>query len=401
MKKRLLGLGLLIALAALVSVPLLSASTSAQETAETAEDPVIVRLGDQEETLSDFERRFEIALLGVAAQQGAELNDDLRAQLEVYRPQFLDQRATELALLQEARTRELSVDEAALEEEIEGLRASAQEGESFEDTLTRNGFTDEAYLRDYLSEQLLVQQLVEQLREEVSVSEEDITAAYEARSEEFQQDEQVCARHILLETEEDAQGVLEELGGGADFAELAAERSTGPSGPDGGDLGCFPQGQMVPEFGEAAFAAETDTPVGPVQTEFGYHVILVYDKQEAGVRSLEDVTPELQGQLEQEQFLSQIDGIREASGVEVFDDLLPAPELPEGAAPEDETGADDATTDDATTDDATTDDAATEDDTEEATDESADETSEETTEEGADESTDESAPEDETEDEGE
>ena len=86
------------------------------------------------------------------------------------------------------------------------------------------------------------------------------SARYEElkQSDEFVYDE-IHARHILLASEEDAQAVIEELAGGADFAELATERSTGPSGPNGGDLGYFRESQMVPEFAAAAFAMEVGT----------------------------------------------------------------------------------------------------------------------------------------------
>jgi len=84
-----------------------------------------------------------------------------------------------------------------------------------------------------------------------------------------------CVRHILLETETDAGDVLTELEGGADFATLAAERSTGPTGPNGGDLGCAPVANYVAEFADAVTAAELGAFVGPVETQFGFHVILV------------------------------------------------------------------------------------------------------------------------------
>lgn len=304
-----------------------------EETARTdagaaEENPVVIRLGEQEVRLDEFDERFEIAMLGVAAQQGVELNDELRAQLGVYKPQFLDQRATELALLEEAKARELSVSDEDLEAQVEEIRSGATEEQSFEDIYTAAGFESEEDLRAYLSEQLLVEQLVGQLQEEATVSEEDVSSAYEARAEEFAQGEQVCARHILLESEEDANAALEELEGGADFAQLAQERSTGPSGPDGGDLGCFTQDRMVAPFGKAAFAAEIDTPVGPVQTEFGYHVILVYDRQEAGQIPLEQVAPQLEQELSQEAFLASIDAVRESSGIEAFPDVLEPAQLP-------------------------------------------------------------------------
>ena len=84
-----------------------------------------------------------------------------------------------------------------------------------------------------------------------------------------------CVRHILLESEEEANEVLVELDGGADFATLAQERSVGPTGPNGGDLGCAPAANYVEPFAEAVLAAETGQYVGPVQTQFGWHVILV------------------------------------------------------------------------------------------------------------------------------
>ncbi|MGI9616438.1 MAG: peptidylprolyl isomerase [Acidimicrobiales bacterium] len=84
-----------------------------------------------------------------------------------------------------------------------------------------------------------------------------------------------CVRHILLEDQAAAEEVLSELDGGADFATLAMERSTGPSAPAGGDLGCAPATNYVPEFGDAVLAAEVGVYVGPVETQFGFHVILV------------------------------------------------------------------------------------------------------------------------------
>lgn len=354
--RKVVGLALLLVLAAaiyFVSVQATGADTQETETtqeieaaqpsesaettedvAEVSEDAVVIRLGEYEERLGDFNERFEIAMLGVAAQQGAELDEALRAQLSSFRPQFLEQRATELALLEEARTRDLSVSEEDLETQLEQIRSGASEEESFEDIYSTAGFESETQLRSFLTEQLLVEQLITELQDEVEVTDEDIAAAYEARAAEFATGEQVCARHILLETEEDAQAVLGELENGADFAELAQERSTGPSGPDGGDLGCFERERMVAPFAEAAFDADLDTPVGPVETQFGQHVILVYDRQEAGAVPLEEVSGQLEGQLSQEAFIASIDELRAASGIEVFPEMIATSEAEVTSDPE-------------------------------------------------------------------
>jgi peptidyl-prolyl cis-trans isomerase C len=88
------------------------------------------------------------------------------------------------------------------------------------------------------------------------------------------------ARHILVPTEADANELLESLRGGADFAELARENSGCPSGEDGGQLGSFQPGMMVKEFDEVVFSAAVGVAVGPVQTQFGYHVIEVTSRDD-------------------------------------------------------------------------------------------------------------------------
>ncbi|KPK60538.1 MAG: peptidylprolyl isomerase [Gammaproteobacteria bacterium SG8_31] len=83
------------------------------------------------------------------------------------------------------------------------------------------------------------------------------------------------ARHILVETETECQDLIDQIQGGADFAQLAATHSKCPSGRRGGELGTFGRGQMVPEFDKVVFEGEIGTPLGPVKTQFGYHVVEV------------------------------------------------------------------------------------------------------------------------------
>ena len=88
------------------------------------------------------------------------------------------------------------------------------------------------------------------------------------------------ARHILVPIEADAKELLKKLEGGADFAELARENSGCPSGAEGGALGTFQPGMMVKEFDEVVFSAEVGVPVGPVETQFGFHVIEVTNRDD-------------------------------------------------------------------------------------------------------------------------
>jgi len=97
------------------------------------------------------------------------------------------------------------------------------------------------------------------------------------------------ASHILVETEDEAQAIVEMLEGGADFAETAKEKSTGPSGPNGGQLGWFGLGAMVPEFEKAVAELEDGAISGPVQTQFGWHVLKRNDSRDKPKPALEDV----------------------------------------------------------------------------------------------------------------
>lgn len=141
-----------------------------------------------------------------------------------------------------------------------------------------------------LRKNVLVRSLVEQMSEDAEqASNKSLQEYYEANQSDFSLPEQIRASHILLKTEDDAAQVVKALKNGADFAELAKSKSTGPSGPSGGDLGMFGRGQMVPAFEQAAFALEEGEVSSPVKTQFGYHVIKLTDRQAGAAQSFEDV----------------------------------------------------------------------------------------------------------------
>ena len=89
-----------------------------------------------------------------------------------------------------------------------------------------------------------------------------------------------AARHILVSTEEECQALKDQIEGGADFADLAKKHSSCPSGKEGGDLGEFGPGQLVPEFDSVVFSAEHGVVQGPVKTQFGYHLLEVTSRTE-------------------------------------------------------------------------------------------------------------------------
>ena len=149
--------------------------------------------------------------------------------------------------------------------------------------------------------------------ENVVVSDSEAKEFYEKNSDKFVQEETLQARHILVDSEEDAQKIidtLKSLQGKAlqeKFIALAKEKSTGPSAPNGGDLGTFKKGQMVPSFSEAVWALEEgQITTKPVKTRFGYHVIYLEKKNPESKVAYNDVKPQIIATLKQKQFTSKI-----------------------------------------------------------------------------------------------
>lgn len=148
-----------------------------------------------------------------------------------------------------------------------------------------------------------------------AVTDEAIADLYEETVGSAEAEPEFNASHILVETEEEALAIVEDLNGGADFAELAREKSTGPSGPEGGLLGWFGAGAMVPEFEEAVVALEDGAVSAPVQTQFGWHVIKRNESRDKPKPTLEEMTLQLRGQLEQLAVQAAVDAAMESAEV--------------------------------------------------------------------------------------
>tara|TARA_B100000780_G_scaffold23409_1_gene14944 strand:+ start:55 stop:897 length:843 start_codon:yes stop_codon:yes gene_type:complete len=131
-----------------------------------------------------------------------------------------------------------------------------------------------------------------------AVTERALKAAYSAKFPLGSGEQEYKASHILVETEQKARELLTMLDGGADFSGLATEHSTGPSGPSGGDLGWFSKGQMVAPFENAVMGMEAGTYTGPVQTQFGYHLIFLNNRRETSPPTFEDVRSELKVEIQ-------------------------------------------------------------------------------------------------------
>jgi peptidyl-prolyl cis-trans isomerase C len=164
-----------------------------------------------------------------------------------------------------------------------------------------------------------------------ATTDEAMKKVYEDASKQITGEQEVHARHILVETEDEAKAVAEELKKGADFAELAKKKSKDPGASDGGDLGFFTKDQMVPEFSTVAFALEPGKISDPVKSQFGWHIIKVEEKRNRKAPEFEQVKAQIETYVTRKAQAEYVAKLRETAKVERMDKVGEAATKPEAA----------------------------------------------------------------------
>lgn len=144
---------------------------------------------------------------------------------------------------------------------------------------------------------IMTQLAVNDILSKVKVSDAEIAEYYDSKKDTFMEEPQVKASHILVDSEDKAKEVIKEIKDGLEFKEAAKKYSSCPSKEQGGSLGAFGRGMMVPEFEEAAFDLELGKISEPVKTQFGYHIIIVEEKLPRRQKSLEEVKAQIMNAL--------------------------------------------------------------------------------------------------------
>jgi len=213
-------------------------------------ETILASFGEQTITLGEFNQIWE------------EVPEDYKLQLD--KSLVLDQMISEKLLIQEAKNMDLEEDNDVLEQIKK------------------------------MTEQILVQVLIErEILDKIKVNDEEVLEYYEQNKDSFTEKEQVYLYNILLETEEEAQDVMEQLKAGGDFSEIAKEKSTGPSAAQGGDLGYLSKGTIIPEIEEVVFALELEELSEVIKTDFGFHILKITDKKLETVKTLEEVEEDI------------------------------------------------------------------------------------------------------------
>jgi peptidyl-prolyl cis-trans isomerase C len=158
-----------------------------------------------------------------------------------------------------------------------------------------------------------------------ATTDEAMKKVYAEAAKQIEGEQEVHARHILVETEDEAKAIEAELKKGADFAELAKKKSKDPGAADGGDLGFFTKDQMVPEFSTVAFALEPGKISDPVKSQFGWHVIKVEEKRNRKAPDFEQVKAQIETYVTRKAQAEYVAKLREAAKVERMDQAANTP----------------------------------------------------------------------------
>ncbi|MDY7226030.1 peptidylprolyl isomerase [Hyalangium rubrum] len=283
--------------------------------------------------LSEVQQRAAPELARVANERDAKRRADQRAQIL---KQALDVLIADKLIEAEIRELGLSVTSAEVEEAMKDVQKQngVTDATQFAELLSREGYTLKSY-REFLGKQIARGRLMQmKVSSKIKVSEEDLKAAYAQYSKVEGDEYEVHARHILVtvdpkatpEQVEEGRKKAEAIAAearrpGMDFSSLAKARSEGPSAADGGDLGFFKRGVMVPAFEKAAFALKTGEVSEPIRTNFGWHVLKVEERRAVGVTPYEEMRGKLEAELRQqktEKFVDQyVQELRKKAVIEV------------------------------------------------------------------------------------
>jgi peptidyl-prolyl cis-trans isomerase C len=187
--------------------------------------------------------------------------------------------------------------------------AEAKKIEDRDDFKARLAFTRNRLLMDNLLS----------VEGKAATTDEAMKKVYEDASKQISGEQEVHARHILVETEDEAKAIEDELKKGADFAELAKKKSKDPGASDGGDLGFFTKDQMVPEFSSVAFALEPGKISDPVKSQFGWHIIKVEEKRNRKAPDFEQVKAQIETYVTRKAQADYVAKLRETAKIERMD----------------------------------------------------------------------------------
>jgi len=272
------------------------------------EAKVVARVGDRAITEEELQKE----MIAQASQFGVKMAALPEDRKERYRKVILHRIIDLQLIIDGGKDMKIQVSDAEIQGEIENIKKRFPDTKTFESVLAQRNITQKD-MEDKIREGLLVRKVMDQVTTSpLSITDAELEKYYKDNPDQFKRDEEVRASHILVKVDKGAsdedkqkarkkiQDLREQILKGGDFAKLAADNSDCPSGKRaGGDLDFFGKGVMDPAFEKAAFALKKGDLSDIVETQFGFHIIKLTDRHEAGTVSLEEVKEDLRKSLEQ------------------------------------------------------------------------------------------------------
>lgn len=285
---------LLVSLTIVVLAAFLAGCGMVRVNPEVDNKTVVAKVAGEEVRKEEFNKMFEIFKSQYEQQFGTEVWDqeiEGRKFADIAREKLLDMLVDEKLQLKKAEELKIAATDEEVNNEIESAKKYFDSEEKFNEFLKEQSL-DLEYFKQSVKKDLTIKKLVDKLTENVTVTDEEIKEYYNTHQNEFMS---VKASHILLETKEEAEKILQRIKAGEDFAELAKQHSTDPSAKENsGNLDYFRHGDMVEPFENAAFALKPGEISEIVQTDFGFHIIKVEDSK---LDKFEDAKEQIKGNM--------------------------------------------------------------------------------------------------------
>lgn len=301
-------------IAALVLTVIMILSISVGCVKENKESAAAVVNGE-EISIAEFDENLEIYKNMYEAQYGEIAWDEEIEEGVTYlsslKENVIENMIMDTIMLQEASKDSIEVTDEELQGLFDEYKAYYGDEETYNESLASSGM-DEDFLMNYLENGELIDRYVGDFVESIEIDDETLKGYFDENKDKFAA---VSASHILVNSLVEAQDILFKLNDGADFAEMAMELSQDPgSAVNGGELGYFYKGQMVPEFEEAAFSIEPGNLSGIIQTDFGFHILKVNDKKD----TYEDNSDIVLGDYQNTKYTEKIEELKNDSDIERF-----------------------------------------------------------------------------------
>lgn len=322
------------AMAAVIGLSMTACSSA------TKNDKTVATVNGKAITLSNYETTLGLYKQSVQAMYGDKIWDTEVQKGIKYKDQFkqmiLDQMINTEVVYQQATKDKLLPSTEQVNKKLDELKKNIDKDEKYKKEMEKIGVNDE-FLKNQQEMDLALQNYKENFDKETKISDQDLQKYYDEHKKEYYKDE-VKASHILISTQdkngkplseekkkeakEKAEKLLKQAKSGEEFSKLAKENSDDPgSAANGGDLGFFTKGQMVPEFEKAAFALKPGQISEIVETDFGYHIIKVTDKVDEQI-PFKDVKESIKTTLLNEKFTTQIQKLIKDSKIEKNEELV-------------------------------------------------------------------------------